>query len=130
MLTAATKERVDVTVSSTSKVGKTIIISLDPATVAGMASGDAVILFDGHAATQASSYADILDPNDDNGVAEYFVLAGEAGTQVLVSIPHFSVHTVTLKERDTTSAPWFMYATVFLGLLVVVETVVLVRRRA
>lgn len=129
MLTAATKERVDVTVSSTSEVGKTIIISLDPATVSGMAQGNAVIMFDGQIATQASSYADILNPNDDAGVAEYFVLAGEAGTQVLVSIPQFSVHTVTLQERQVSTTPVYMWATVFLAILVVAETVVLVRQR-
>ena len=130
MLTAATRERVDVTISSTAKVGKTIIVSLDPETVPGMMTGDAMILFDGEVAAQASSYADILDPNDDDGVAEYFVLAGEAGTQVLVSIPHFSVHTVTLQQRpvDGTS-PLYMYATLMLAGVLVVETVVLVRRR-
>ena len=129
VLTAATKERVDVTVSSATSVGKTIIVSLDPATVSGMASGNAEILFDGHVASQASSYADILNPNDDNGVAEYFVLAGEAGTQVLVSVPHFSVHTVTLKEREAGTTPLYMVATVVLGLLVVAETALLVRQR-
>jgi hypothetical protein len=129
MLTAATQERVDVTISSTSEVGKTMIISLDPATVSGMASGNAEILFDGHVATQASSYADILNPNDDNGVSEYFVLAGEAGTQVLVSVPHFSVHQVTLKERETSSTGVYMIAAALLGLLVIAETAFIVVKR-
>lgn len=129
MLTAATKNRVDVTISSTADVGKTIIVSLDPATVSGMASGNAEILFDGHVATQASSYSDILNANDDAGAAEYFVLAGEAGTQVLVSIPHFSVHTVTLKERDAQSTPLYMVATLVLGVIVLAETAFIVARR-
>lgn len=131
MLTAATRERVDLTISSTAQVGKTVIISLDPETIPGMRTGDAEILFDGHAAAQASSYADILDATDDGGVAEYFVLAGEAGSQVLVSIPHFSVHVVTLQERPVdTSASLYMYATMFLGAVLVVETVILARRRS
>lgn len=129
MVTAATQERVDVTISSTAEVGKTIIVSLDPATVSGMASGNAEILFDGHVATQATSYSDILNPNDDAGVAEYFVLAGEAGTQVLVSIPHFSVHTVTLKERDASQTPLYMIASLVLGVIVLAETAVIVRQR-
>jgi hypothetical protein len=129
MLTAATRERVDVTISSTAQVGKTVIVSLDPETVPGMGSGDAMILFDGEVAAQASSYADILDANDDNGVAEYFVLAGEAGTQVLVSIPHFSVHTVTLQQRPVEANHLYMYATMFLAVVLLVETAVLVRRR-
>ncbi len=130
MVTAATKERVDVTVSSTTSAGKTVIISLDPATLPQMSTGDAEIVVTGRAAAQASSYADVLNPNDDNGVHEYFVLAGEAGTQVLVSIPHFSTQTVTLKPRDASAPPVFMYATIFLGLLVVAETALLVRRRS
>lgn len=129
LVTAAVKDRIDVTVSSTLTTGKTIIVSLDPDTISGMATGDAEILVDAHAASQASSYADILNPNDDGGVYEYFVLAGEAGSQVLVSVPHFSTHTVTLKAREPSSPPVFMYATIFLGVLVAAETVVLVRRR-
>lgn len=130
MITAATQSRVDITVSSATSVGKTMIVSLDKATLPAMSTGDAEILVDGRAATQASSYADILNPADDAGAYEYFVLAGEAGTQVLVSMPHFSTHTVTLKERDAASPPLFMFATIFLGALVAVETVMLVRRRA
>lgn len=129
MATAATKDRVDVTITSATSVGKTIIVSLDPDTIRGMASGDAQILFDGHAAAQASSYEDVLDASDDGGAAEYFVLAGEAGTQVLVSIPHFSTHTVTLKQGDSEESSLFMYATILLGLVLVVETALLARRR-
>lgn len=127
VLTAATKTRVDITVASAAAVGKTLIVSLDPDTVPGMSTGHAVIKFDGEIVAQASSYSDILDPNDDDGVAEYFVLAGDAGTQVLVSIPHFSVHTVTLEEQPQNSNALYMYATGFLGLLVVVESALLAR---
>ncbi len=129
MVTAATQNRIDVTVSSTTSMGKTVIVSLDPATLASMAEGSAVILVDGQVATQASSYADILNPNDDAGASEYFVLAGEAGTQVLVSLAHFSTRTVTLKSAEESETPLFMYTTIFLGLLVAAETVVLARRR-
>ena len=69
-------------------------------------------------AREASSYADVLNPADDNGHAEYFVLAGEAGVQVLVSVPHFSVHTVTLRERASTNGA-YMYATFALGVVVI-----------
>ena len=76
-----------------------------------------------------AAVADILDPTDDNGVAEYFVLTGEMGSQVLVSLPHFSTHTVTLVAHDASPPPVFMYATVFLGVVVAAETVLLVRRK-
>ncbi|MHB8606582.1 MAG: hypothetical protein ACYDCK_15170, partial [Thermoplasmatota archaeon] len=129
MVTAATQDRIDVTLSSTSAVGKTVIISLDQATLPSLSAGEADILIDGHLAQQASSYADVLNPSDDNGVAEYFVLTGEAGSQVLVSIPHFSTHTVTLVAHEASAPPVFMYATIFLGVVVAAETVLLVRRK-
>ncbi|HWG89853.1 MAG TPA: hypothetical protein VNZ52_03295 [Candidatus Thermoplasmatota archaeon] len=129
MVTAATQNRVDVTISSVSHAGKTVLISLDPETLKGLAAGNAVIEVDGQVAAQASSYADILNPADDNGASEYFVLAGEAGTQVLVSLSHFSTRTVTLREPEEGSSPLFMYATVFLGLLVVAETVFIARQK-
>jgi hypothetical protein len=127
--TAATQGRVDVTVASSASAGKTILVSLDRATIHGLATGDADILFDGQPIKEASSFADVLDPTDDHGQAEYFVLAGEAGTQVLVSIPHFSVHTVTLKERASEPSGAYMYATFALAVVVAAESVILYRRR-
>ncbi len=129
LVTAATKDRVEITASSTTSAGKTIIVSLDPSTIEGMSQGEAQILVDGQAAAQASSYADILNPNDDDGEDEYFVLAGDAGVQVLVSLAHFSTRTVTLQSQETSSPPMFMYATMFLGVLVAAETALLVRAR-
>lgn len=130
VVTAATKSRVELTVASAEHAGKTLLVSLDPDTIPGMAKGKATIRFDGEIVAQAVSYADILDPSDDGGLAEYFVLAGEAGTQVLVSIPSFSVHTVTLEQQESQGAnSLYMYATLFLGLLVVVESVLLARGR-
>jgi hypothetical protein len=127
VVTAATKARVDITVSSALDTGQTLLVSLDPDTIPGMAKGKASIRFDGEAVAQAASYADILDPNDDGGAAEYFVLAGEAGTQVLVSIPYFSVHTVTLEEQRDHPNSLYMYATVILGILALVEGAFLAR---
>ncbi|HVL49313.1 MAG TPA: hypothetical protein VM889_12200 [Candidatus Thermoplasmatota archaeon] len=129
MVTAATKDRVDVTVSSAVSAGKTLIVSLDRETIQGLATGDAEILVDGKPVKQAANYADVLTPEGKTDPV-YYILAGEMGTQVLVVIPHFSTHTVTLKERDAGAPPIFMYATIFLGLLVAAETVLLVRRRA
>ncbi|HUR68562.1 MAG TPA: hypothetical protein VM370_04890 [Candidatus Thermoplasmatota archaeon] len=127
VLTSATTERVAITIDSATARGRTLLVSLDPATIPGMALGRASIRFDGALVGEAASYADILDAGDDAGLAEAFVLAGEAGTQVLVSIPHFSVHTVTLEQRGESHDTLFMYATIVLGLLVIVESVLLAR---
>ncbi|HWH09466.1 MAG TPA: hypothetical protein VNX21_09725, partial [Candidatus Thermoplasmatota archaeon] len=130
IVTAATRDRVDVTLSSHSPIGKTLLLTLDPATLPGLARGDAVVLFDGVPAAEASSFADVLDATDDGDAAEYLVLAGESGTQVLVSVPHFSVHTVTLQEREAEAAsPVFVYATIVLGIVAVAQAAILALRR-
>ncbi|MBI4393360.1 MAG: hypothetical protein HY556_06145 [Euryarchaeota archaeon] len=129
IVTAATRDRVDITASSAVHAGKTIIVSLDSETIPTLAQGQAEILVDGEAAAQADSYADVLNPGDDGGRNEYFVLAGEAGTQVLISISHFSTRTVTLKSQDATGSPVFMYATMFLGVLVAAQSVMMWRKK-
>lgn len=130
MVTAATRDRVDVTLSSESPVGKTLLLALDPMTLPGLARGDAVVLFDGIPAAEADSFADVLDAMDDGDAAEYLVLAGESGTQVLVSVPHFSVHTVTLQARETDGAsPAFVYATLLLGAVCLAQTAAILARR-
>lgn len=131
LVAAATKDRVDVTISSATSNGRTLLLALDPQSLRGIASGQARVLFDGQAVHEASSLADVLNAEDDAGVAEYFVLAGDAGNEVLVSIPHFSVHTVTLETRSGAAGttPVYLYASVFLGLLVAVETALLLRNR-
>ena len=125
--TAATKSRVDITLASSLSAGQTLLVSLDPDTIPGMARGKASIRFDGEAVAQATSYADILDPDDDQGAPEYFVLAGDAGTQVLVSAPSSGVHTVTLEEQKDRPTSLYMWATAALGILVVVQGTLLAR---
>jgi hypothetical protein len=39
-----------------------------------------------------------MDPTDDND-AEYLILVGEGEYQLLVSIPHFSTHTIVVTVR-------------------------------
>lgn len=47
---------------------------------------------------RASSLDDILDPNDDAGQPEYYVVRDEHGLQVMVTVPHWSVHMVELSS--------------------------------
>lgn len=129
MVARASYDRVDITISSVTNVGKTILVSLDKETLPQIAHGDAEILFDGVPTQAADSLADVLDATDDGGVAEYFVLAGDAGNQVLVSIPHFSVHSVTMQPRTQGAAGYYPYALVVLGLVVAAQSALLIRRR-
>jgi hypothetical protein len=98
--------RIEMEVSSTSENGKTVVINVDdlvfPNLDEAVKRGRATVLFDNQAIKQAEDYADILDATNDDG-AEYLVLLGARGAQVLVSIPHFSDHTITVASAPTTA---------------------------
>lgn len=116
-VTVATPEKVTVAsplrvrVSSELAGGRTIVLhlntsvlqSLDPASLelhyfdVSPHGGKSEVVFH-----RASSLDDILNPNDDVdpatgvGQPEYYVVQDEHGLQVLVSIPHFSEHEITV----------------------------------
>jgi hypothetical protein len=45
---------------------------------------------------QASSLQDVLDPSDDNGQPEYWVVQDANGLQAMITVPHWSVHAITV----------------------------------
>jgi hypothetical protein len=51
----------------------------------------------------ADSYEDVLDPNNDGNQAEYLILVGGEVVHVLVSIPHFSARTITIRGPIATA---------------------------
>jgi hypothetical protein len=85
--------------------GRTVVLHIDPSLL-GNATADRLDLhyYDDHADgsrteavfARAGSLADVLDPTDDGGRPEYWVVADADGLQILVSVPHWSTHTVTL----------------------------------
>ena len=63
---------------------------------------------------QASDLQDILDPMDDGGQPEYWVVEDANGLQVLVSVPHWSAHAITVGSlAEVVSQP-----SVLIGLVV------------
>ena len=73
------------------------------------------VLVDGQPASPASSYADVLNPLDEN-IPEYVILQGSGWVHVVVSIPGFSARTITLGALEKpTGVPW-----VIVGALIVV----------
>lgn len=85
--------------------GRTVVLHVDP-TLLGNSTADRLELryFDDHddgtrtevLFLRAAGLADVLDPTDDAGQPEYWVVEDANGLQVLVSVPHWSTHTVTL----------------------------------
>jgi hypothetical protein len=96
---------ISVQLSSNLTEGRTVVLHVDPALL-GNATADRLLLryFDDHddgtqtevVFARAASLADVLDPTDDGGRPEYWVVSDADGLQVLVSVPHWSTHTVTL----------------------------------
>jgi hypothetical protein len=79
------------------------------------------VFVDGQPAYQASSYADVLNPLDEHA-PEYLILQGNGWIHVVVSIPGFSVRTITLcAPEKPTGVPW-----VLIGALIVVVVVVII----
>jgi len=79
------------------------------------------VLVDGQPASPASSYADVLNPLDEN-IPEYVILQGSGWVHVVVSIPGFSARTITLGALEKpTGVPW-----VIVGALIVVVVALII----
>ncbi|MGB1585726.1 MAG: hypothetical protein ACPHID_01610 [Thermoplasmatota archaeon] len=83
--------------------GRTFVVDVDPSRLRGPdlqlryfdvhEAGETEVVF-----SQASSLDDILDPDDDGGQPEYWVVRDADGLQVMVSVPHWSVHAITIQS--------------------------------
>ncbi len=123
-------EMVEATVSSDVENGKTVAFDIDNKTLRVLHAGDVRVLFDNEEISQAEDYEDILDPADEN-FPEYLVLLGNNGTQVLVSVPKFSTHKITITTLPTqpfVTAPPYIVIFFAAGSLLV-ATIFLVWRR-
>lgn len=103
-----------VVVSSDLHEGRTIVLNVDEALLASTDPKDLVLrYFDLHNETdgsvsetevvfaQASSLQDVLEPTDDGGQPEFWVVNDANGVQVLVSVPHWSAHAITVASIAT-----------------------------
>jgi PGF-CTERM motif len=136
---------VSINISSELSQGTTVSLSVSSDILEVMHEENVTILFDGEQIQMADNYDDIMNPNDDGGAAEYLVVVGSEDVEVLVSIPHFSAHSITITtgdagdagaagtdlpdlpatEEEATGVPGFGFILATLGLLMVY----LLRRR-
>jgi len=135
---------VSIDISSELSQGTTVSLSVSNDILEVMQEENVTILFDGEQIQMADNYEDIMNPDDDGGAAEYLVVVdSESGVvEVLVSIPHFSAHSITITtggagaalpdgatipdaEEEATGAPGFGFVLATVGLLMVY----LIRRR-
>jgi len=104
--------------------GKTIVINID-GSVFGPSS-QVLVKYDGESISMADDINDVLNPNDDGSNPEYLVVLGSNGAQLLVSVPHFSEHTIEFFVQQV--AQYLVYAVVFAVVLVVIAAVVMFRK--
>jgi hypothetical protein len=97
---------VEAKVSSESGEGRTVILNIDNSVLGVVSIQQVKVEVDGQPVPLASDYDDVLDPSNDGGTPEYLILVGGQGIQVLVSIPHFSTRTITIRGAVATSAAW------------------------
>lgn len=106
---AASGAPLRVVVSSELDEGRTIVLNVDESLLASIDPADLVLrYFDLHNQTDGSvletevlfaaagSLQDVLEPADDGGQPEYWVVQDANGVQVLVSVPHWSAHAITV----------------------------------
>jgi hypothetical protein len=107
---AATPDNpVRVVVSSELQEGRTIVLALDRAVLDSSDPAHLVLrYFDLHPQADgstvetevvfrmASDLEDVLDPTDDAGQPEYWIVQDANGLQILTSVPHWSAHAITV----------------------------------
>ena len=117
---AAENAPLRIVVSSELDEGRTIVLNVDEELLASTDASDLILrYFDLHNQTDgsvietevvfaaASSLQDVLEPMDDGGQPEFWVVEDANGVQVLVSVPHWSAHAITVASIATafTAAP-------------------------
>jgi hypothetical protein len=101
--TEANTQQVVVRVSSGVPNGTTIVINVDEATMLTSDLRKLVVLLDGEEIAMAANLTDVLDPADKD-VPKYAILITTGGIQVIVWIPSFSTHTITVAKIPTFQA--------------------------
>ncbi len=135
----------EIQVSAELDAGRTVVLDLDPALLDGLSvSATSALklryfdLNDDGTRTEVvfgmadGGLKDVLDPTDDAGQPEYWIVQDADGIQVLVSFPHWSTHIVTLQnvaEYLTQPSVLIGIAAGLGGVMVAAATMLLPRRR-
>jgi hypothetical protein len=84
-------------ISSENREGRTVVLNIDNYILPVVNVQHVKVEVDGKEIPLADNYEDVLDPMNDGDQAEYLILVGGEGIQVLVSLPHFSTRTITIR---------------------------------
>ena len=107
--------------------GKTIVLNVEDFIFSSLS--DIIVQYDGKGINMADDINDVLDPNNDGSHPEYLIVLGSNGAQLLVSIPHFSEHSITFFNlTPEQAAQYLLYAVVAAVGLIIIAAVVMFRK--
>lgn len=111
--------------------GRVLVLNVDGRVVGASRADDLNILFDNASISRADNITDVLDPDDDGLRAEYYIVFDPAQEvfQVLVSVPHYSVHTLSVTTAFVLPPPSVIVGIVGGALLLVPSAFLLFRRK-
>ncbi len=110
---------VQINVNSEMTGGTTISLWISSDILKSIQNEKVTILYDGEPIELADNYDDIMSPDDDNGEAEFLAVVGAQGAEILVSIPHFSPHSITITTGEPAGQPGFEVGLAVIGLFFV-----------
>lgn len=126
-----TNDAVNMTVSASSQSGpKVILINLNSTTIDVGNIKYLHIMYDGQPIAPAASVAEVLHPASSDQ-PHFAILITQSGAQVLISIPHFSTHTITITSlsKVISSVPEFGPLAAIVLVIAVVSTIAVSKTR-
>lgn len=107
--------------------GRVIVVNVDPQVFGQRNREDFQFWFDNASIGEASSLVDALDPDNDGLAPEYYFVQSDDGFQVILTVPHYSVHTFTIAGLAIEVTPSIVAGLMAGVLAVAVGVVVLFR---
>jgi len=102
--TNITENKISINISGDDTLsGKTIIIDVQGELFYDIEN--LIMEYDGEEIREADNLTDVLNPNDDGSHPEYWVIHDANGTHIIISIPHFSQHRITVSSLAAALIP-------------------------
>lgn len=131
--TKAEKGNLTVVVEGHGFEGRVLVLNVDGRVLGAARSEDLIVKLDNLSLAQASNLTDILDPDDDGYQPEYYIvhdpLKDPDAFQLIVTVPHYSVHTLSVSTAILLPPPSVAIGLVAGLALLVPAGYVLFRRR-
>lgn len=111
--------------------GRVLVLNVDGRVLGAMRADDLSVLYDNESIQHASTLEDVLDPDDDGIKAEYYVVFDPAiqAFQLIVSVPHYSVHTLSVMTFPLADVPPSVVIGIVVGALILVPSALVLFRR-